>query len=182
MDDASQFSRQLSEGMFSAFEAVAQRNRERAELAAMREESELNQWKAHADEWKVYGGQMAAKNNELLAFNAKLVETVKDLYIKNQTSEKMIDNARELFSEYSQVLISRIRKLDQQISRESANSFAVGKMRDRLTLELSKLQDPSTCELLDPVKQLALHEQDWNDFLDNAPPAAQIPGPGGTFS
>lgn len=154
----------LMGGFGDGLAAIARRREEREAIEQMNQAQQLNAWQDYALKLDEQNKKLVVQ----LALMSKNYESVKE----------ELSAIRSGYQEYTGVLIGRIRRLDDRIQRESANSHAMAKMRQRLVEQLGQLADPGSCELLDPKKQLEMHEADWDHFMETNNVREGVPFPG----
>lgn len=107
---------------------------------------------AKLDYWKNYALEMESKVSKLATEGQDLVARSNDL----STSRK----------DYIELLNKRIDRMNVRIQHDRATAYADTQMCNRLLNELLTASDPQQSELLNPVKQLQLHQEDWQYFME----------------
>lgn len=141
----------LMGGFLNGLESIAARNEQRAQIAL---ETSLN---GQLNEWKAYAGRLE-KVVDAYSIKVKVLthdfEGLKEDLERSNTTHKVLQKN----------LVEKLVKLNNALKRQSANAYAIGKMRDRLVEELAEVL--SGTDLGDPEKRLAMHDADFQDFME----------------
>lgn len=151
-------------GMFGGLQSIADRNRARANdatMAAAQEQSELANWINYATDLE--------QRNRLLEAQLQLANR------NYEALQRELQATNQNYQEYIQLLISRIRKIDDSLQRQSANAHAYEKMRDRLVEKLAQLADPATCALLTQEEHMNQLKEDWDYFMEHNDVRSEVP-------
>lgn len=140
-------------GIEAAVQALQVHAQERQHVDAMNEAASRAQWEQYA--------QKLARENQRLIQNLSTLE--KD-YTKLESKFNSVHNT---FSQYNELLVTRIRKLDEAFQRQSANEFAYNKMRHTLIDKLQQVAHPTVVSLISEEEQYRLLKDDWDYFMEH---------------
>lgn len=149
--DAIQINDILMGGFLNGLESIRARNEQRAQIAL---EASLG---GQLNEWRNYAGRL---EKVIDAYSIKIKVLTHDFEGLKEDLERSNATNKVL----SKDLIERLVRLNNSLKRQSANTYAIGKMRDRLIEELSEVL--SGTDLGDPEKRLAMYNADWQNFME----------------
>ena len=156
--DAIQLNDMLTGGFVNGLNSIRERNQERAEI--MLENSLLTQ------------------RNQWIAYSEKLERTIDAQSIRISVLQKdyaglkkSLTNGRNLDTILIESYLDKITRRQERLIRQSADAHSLALMRDRLVEELTEIATSPT-PLMDPAAMLALHQSDWEEYLETSVPPA----------
>jgi predicted RNase H-like nuclease (RuvC/YqgF family) len=140
-------------GIEAAVQTLQRHAQERQHIDAMNEAASSAQWEQYA--------------RRLARENQRLIQNLSNLEKDYTKLERKLNSFQSAFSQYTELLVTRIRKLDEVFQRQSANEFAYNKMRCTLIDKLQQLAHPSVVSLISEEEQYRLLKDDWDYFMEH---------------
>ena len=140
-------------GIEAAVQTLQRHAQERQHIDAMNEAASSIQWEQYA--------------RDLARENQRLIQNLSNLETDYTKLERKFNSVQNTFSQYNELLVTRIRKLDEAFQRQSANEFAYNKMRCTLINMLQKMAHPSDVSLISDEDQKRLLQNDWDYFMEH---------------
>lgn len=173
MTNVAQLNDEILGGVMRGMESAANKFAER-----MQEIREANQEQKLSDFWKDYAYSLAHQVDDLTAVLNKQNVLISEREILLRQTTEQVNKFRDLsgkHSEYLDLVVKRLTKVEDILQRQSAHSFALDEFRKVALEELKTIQDPSQSKLINPDLQIEFLENAWEKFMKTTSVKRGIP-------